>query len=64
MGRGVKVAEQSRESDGLKKPSLEQVCSDAGNGRGEKGPNAINLCSSLVGCAMESYRIKTEDSST
>lgn len=64
MGRGVKVAEQSRESDELKKPSLEQMCYDVGNGRGEKGPNAINLCSSLVGCAMESYRIKTEDSST
>lgn len=50
MGRGVKVAEQSRESDGLKKPSsLEQMCNDVGNGRGEKEPNAINLYSSLVG---------------
>ena len=45
MGRGVKVAEQSRESDGLKKPSLEQMCNDVGNGRGEKEPNAINLYS-------------------
>lgn len=33
MGRGIKVAEQSRESDELKKPSLEQVCRDVGNGK-------------------------------